>query len=126
MNKKIVTEEEARKLFEKLAKKYDSLFESEKKKLKKLIKYKKLLKIELKVMELDQINKSQVGIEEKYKEWLELKWGNVIEIKGKNEAIGIIVQTYPSYIGEKLISMDKLFMNLLGVKEGDFVTINKY
>ncbi|MEK6963188.1 MAG: CDC48 family AAA ATPase [Nanoarchaeota archaeon] len=83
--------------------------------------------LKLKVAEAvqDDINKGIVRVDSNFMREIDLKPGNIIEIKGERSTVGIVDRALPGDIGLNIIRMDPLIRRNAKTTIGEIVTIKK-
>ncbi|MFP4400762.1 MAG: CDC48 family AAA ATPase [Candidatus Woesearchaeota archaeon] len=83
--------------------------------------------IKLKIAEAiqDDVNKGIVRIDSSFMHEIDVRPGDIVEIKGERKSVGIIDRAYPGDIGLNIIRMDGLVRRNTRAGLGDFVEIAK-
>ena len=86
-----------------------------------------LKEIKLKVQEAMQndVGRGIVRVDSDTREKMGLTSGDIVSIKGKRDAVGVIWQCYPQDEGLKIIRMDGIIRQNAGVGIGDYVSVEK-
>lgn len=83
--------------------------------------------VKLKVAEAiqDDVNKGIVRVDSSFMHDIDVRPGDIVEIKGERKSVGIIDRAYPGDIGLNIIRMDGLVRRNTRSGLGDLVTVNK-